>query len=151
MRAVIDSAKYMNPSVPRIVIIEDNAADVRLFRYVLDEIGEKYEMEVLRDGAAALTFVQQRAAGYDPCVILLDLHLPRYDGIAILTAIRETPTLAHVHVVVLTTIASPQEKLAIRSLGVTRYQEKPHKVEELRVLAEDILRICRGELYETAA
>lgn len=115
------------------------------------KIGEEYQLEVLSDGADALRFVQQRAATYDPCVILLDLHLPRYDGITILAAIREMPALAHVHVVAVTTVASPQEEFALRSLGVTLYQEKPYKLDDLRLLAEEILRICREELIETAA
>jgi CheY-like chemotaxis protein len=132
-------------------MIEDNSADVRLFKYALDQLGEPYELEVLTDGPAALRFIRQRAIVYDPCVIILDLHLPRYDGIAILSAIREMPALAHVHVVLLTTLAQPEEERAIRSLGVTLYREKPHDVDELRLLASEVMSLCRGEPIQTAA
>src|SRR6478609_9559285 len=85
----------------RIVIIEDNEGDIQLLRLALDEQKEAYELEILKDGEEALRFVQEHRSGIrepEPCVILLDLHLPRYDGIAILHAIRGTPPLEHIKI-----------------------------------------------------
>ena len=70
-------------SVPTILVIEDNMADVFLIRHALDQHGEAYQLEVLPDGEAALGFVAEHRSGirqHDPCVILLDLYLPKTTG-----------------------------------------------------------------------
>src|ERR671911_1403628 len=101
----------MNPpkSPQRIVVIEDNPAETVLLRHALDEQGEPYVLEVLTDGESALEFVRAHCheCRPEPCLIVLDLHLPRYDGATVLRAIRCAPELAHVKVVVLTSMASP--------------------------------------------
>jgi len=64
-------------SIPTILIIEDNLADVFLFRQAFDELGEPYLLEVLTDGEAALAFVAEHRSGArkpEPCRILLDLR-----------------------------------------------------------------------------
>ena len=100
-------------SAARILMIEDNDADIQLLSFALDQQEEDYELEILNDGEAALRFVQEHRTGIrqpDPCVILLDLHLPRYDGVAILRAIREAPPLEHLKVIVLTGQPAPSQK-----------------------------------------
>jgi len=80
----------------RILVIEDNAYDIVLLRHALDQQGEDYELEILSDGEQALQFVREhrtRAREPEPCVILLDLYLPAYDGMAVLRAIRQAPAL----------------------------------------------------------
>jgi CheY-like chemotaxis protein len=63
----------------RIVVIEDNPADVTLLRLALDAQGDPYQLEVLSDGEQALRFVREYASmpgTPEPCVLILDLHLP---------------------------------------------------------------------------
>jgi CheY-like chemotaxis protein len=67
-------------------------------------------------------------------VIVLDLHLPRYDGMAILRAIRETPDLEHLQVVILTGLANPHQKVEIEKLGAV-HRKKPFTLNQLRELA----------------
>jgi DNA-binding response OmpR family regulator len=143
----------MQTSAPRIIIIEDNPADVRLLRYALDETGEDYYLQLLRDGEEALEFVRQctMVAQPHPCIILLDLHLPKYDGISVLRSIREEPSLAHVKVAVLTTVASPEEESTVRALGVSMYTTKPHDLDELKDFATEVLRICNEEPLQAVA
>lgn len=135
------------PSSPaKILVVEDNSADVFLLRHALRENGEEFVVEVLHDGAQALDFVeQQRIAGTrtNPCVIVLDLHLPKHNGAAVLKAIRQEPMLAHIQVVALTTLASPGEEQEVRNLGVRLYRAKPSHVDEWVTLAGEILEICR--------
>jgi two-component system, chemotaxis family, response regulator Rcp1 len=134
----------LNPA--KILVIEDSSADVFLLRHALNQCGEEYVLEVLRDGAEAIEFVNlQRTAGAqeEPCVIVLDLHLPKHDGPAVLKAIRQAPVLAHVQVVALTNLASPRDEQAIRELGVRLYKAKPMQLEEWIELAGEILEICR--------
>ena len=87
----------------RIVLIEDNPGDVLLLRKALDMQGHPYGLEVLTDGEEAVRFVRDHAHSIPaPCFFLIDLHLPRYDGIMVLRAIREAPALSGQHVAVIT-------------------------------------------------
>src|SRR6202162_1144440 len=117
-----------------ILLIEDSPVDVQLLRLALDQQGQKYELQVLRDGAEALLFVDQHRMAPiidpEPCVIILDLHIPKHGGVAVLQAIRRAPVLAHIHVLVLTSAASPEEELEARYLGVRLYREKPRDLRE---------------------
>src|ERR1700676_2687134 len=109
--------KPENPA--RILIVEDNPADVYLLRHGLDQHGEEYLLEVLQDGEEAIRFVEHyriSASNPEPCVIILDLHLPKHDGTAVLHAIRREPVLAHVQVVALSSLAAPQDETKIFDL-----------------------------------
>ena len=133
-------------SLPTILVIEDKVADQVLIRYALDEFGEPYRFEVLPDGEAALAFIDDHRSGrrkHEPCVILLDLHLPRYNGIEVLTAIRTEPVLDHIHVFVLTSDASPAERVQVTELR-SICCIKPSGLEEMKALAADILAACKG-------
>jgi CheY-like chemotaxis protein len=137
-----------NPSPARIVIVEDNSADVFLLRHALDQHHEEYILELLRDGEEAIEFVhRKRFADRDeePCVIILDLHLPKMDGTTVLKMIRQEPALSSVHVVALTTLASPKDEQEVRELGVRLYRAKPTLVDEWIKLAGEILEICREQ------
>lgn len=131
---------------PRIVLIEDNPADVHLLRYALDLTAEAYELELLPDGEEALHFVRDRRCGEPesaPCVIVLDLHLPRIDGREVLEAIKADPELSHLRVVVLTSSASPEEEESVRSLGVNLYLKKPSQLVEFEDVAREIIAVCK--------
>jgi two-component system response regulator len=133
-------------SPARIVVVEDNPADVTLLRYALDHHQEPYQLEVLRDGEEALHFIHQFRTGArepHPCVVVLDLYLPRYDGLAVLRAIREEPVLAHIHVIVLTTQPTPAEEQELLELGTRLCRSKPMNLEDLKVLGGEVLEICK--------
>jgi CheY-like chemotaxis protein len=73
----------MHPA--KILVIEDNESEIGPLRHALDQSGEPYELEILNDGRGP-RFVHEHRAGIrepKPCVILLDLYLPRYDGVAV--------------------------------------------------------------------
>jgi CheY-like chemotaxis protein len=131
---------------PKILIIDDNEIDIFLLRKALDQQGEDYELEILIDGEEALRFVRENRTGIrepHPCGILLDLHLPRYDGMAILRAIREAPALEHIRVLILSALATPQQEIEIASLGGT-YRRKSSSLHDLVKLAEEIIAICKS-------
>jgi CheY-like chemotaxis protein len=141
------------PKPPRILIIEDNAADVSLLRTALDRQGVVYDLQLLNDGEAALRFVEEHRDGTrapDPCVILLDLHIPKYDGLEVLAAIKREPVLAHIHVVVMSGLASPREQAAILAYGGL-YRQKPFRWDDCLALAAEILAICKSHLETLAA
>ena len=136
---------------PQIVIIEDNPADVRLLRQALDQQELPYDLQVLTDGESALEFLRVNChIGGSPCLIVLDLHLPRYDGAEVLRAIRNTPVLSHVDVAVLTTVASPAEEAEVLALGISLYARKPADWDEFLALGGELLRLCYGEKAKAA-
>jgi CheY-like chemotaxis protein len=129
----------------KLLVIEDNLSDIYILRHALGELREEFDLEIVSDGDVALQFVNgQRANRHDakPCVIVLDLHLPKHDGLEILRAIRQEPALTHVHVVVLSTAASPQEEGEIRKMGAA-YRRKPTALSEYADLAADLIAICK--------
>jgi len=140
----------MNPPSehPAIILaIEDNPADIYLLRHALDQHGEEYEMEVIDDGEEAINFVNRQRKLHEakPCVIVLDLHLPKHDGKAVLEAIRQEPLLAHIQVVALTSVAAPADEDQVRELGVSIYTAKPTHLDDWIMLAGRILEICRED------
>ncbi|HYL75406.1 MAG TPA: response regulator [Bryobacteraceae bacterium] len=146
------SAKTHHPA--RILIIEDNPADVTLLRVALDQQGEEYRIEVLRDGAEALSFVHRQRIEPElqrPCVIVMDMRLPKHDGPAVLEAIRQTPALEHIQVVVLTGVAAPNDEAEVKRLGIRLYRTKPIHLDGWNQLARMILEICHDKNLLTAA
>ena len=127
----------------KILLVDDNIADVKLLRIALDEQDGAYELDVLPTGEDALRFVQTHGTSMqtDPCVIILDLHMPRYGGLDILVEIKGSPVLAHVSVVILSGAASPSEKRRIAELGAS-YMQKPSELSEYMELGSKIMDIC---------
>ena len=134
-------------SVPRILIVEDNASDVDLLRLALNEHGEDFELLVCIDGQQALDFVreqQKTADEHKPCVVLLDLNLPKHTGLEVLRAIRKDPATRHIGVIVLTGAVRAREADEIRSLGA-HCRPKPNVLAELADLAKEVMAMCKGE------
>ena len=115
----------------RILLAEDNPADVYLIREALKEHGVECSMQVASDGKEVLSLISEETPGADDLeLIILDLNLPRHDGIEILERLRESTRLAHVPVVVLTSSDSPQDRLVATHLGARRYLRKPSSLEQ---------------------
>ena len=112
----------------RILVVEDDPNDVELTLTALEEYHLANEVVVTRDGQEALDYLYCRgqfSARPNPAVILLDLKLPKVDGLEVLQQIKSDERMRIIPVVVLT--SSHQEKDMIRSykLGVNAYVVKP--------------------------
>jgi DNA-binding response OmpR family regulator len=114
----------------RILLVEDDPRDVELTMTALGEYNLANEVVVARDGEKALDYLYSRGefsnrANDNPAVMLLDLKLPKVDGLQILQQIKSDERLKLIPVVVLT--SSQEEKDMIRSyqLGVNAYVVKP--------------------------
>lgn len=119
-----------------ILLAEDNPADVYLIREALSEHGVDYQMRVVSDGRDLLRIItgEERSAETKNLeLIILDLNLPRHDGIEILERLRETK-LAHVPVVVLTSSDSPRDRQLATRLGAARFLRKPSGLEQFMSL-----------------
>jgi CheY-like chemotaxis protein len=114
----------------RILIVEDDPRDVELTLTALEEYNLANEVVVTRDGAEALDYLYCRGefssrSTENPAVMLLDLKLPKIDGLEVLQQVRSDERLKMIPVVVLT--SSHEEKDMVRSyqLGVNAYVVKP--------------------------
>lgn len=116
-----------------ILLAEDNPADVYLIREALREHDVAFTLQVAEDGKDVLAFLSGESSTLPPGVpklIILDLNLPRHDGIEILQRVRATTRLSGVPVVVLTSSDSPRDRLIATELGATRYLRKPSSLEQ---------------------
>lgn len=136
---------------PLIVVVEDNPADIVLLRHALQDQDPNIRIQVLSDGEQALKFVEEQRFAQEsvPCVILLDLHLPRRDGNDVLRAISLQPKLDHVRIAVWTTLASPEERERALSFGADLYQIKPTVLEGFWELAAKLIDLCHGRATKT--
>jgi len=117
----------------RILLVEDNTADVYLFRKALTSAGLNFELTVIEDGAAAIAFVLgegKHAGSPVPHLAVLDLSLPKNDGIQVLEAIRATERFANMPVVVTSSSPSPPGRLKEKQLQPARYIIKPPDLED---------------------
>ena len=92
-----------------ILLIEDNAGDVRLAQEALRETRIAHSVRVARDGEEAVTLLNGDESGYRPDLIILDLNLPRKDGREVLKEVKGHPDLQDIPVVVLTTSTSEDD------------------------------------------
>ena len=111
-----------------ILLVEDNASDEKLTLHALKHCGVANEVVVRRDGAAALEYLigsDASPAGELPTVVLLDLKLPKLDGLEVLRAFRQNERTTLVPVVVLTASREDEDVLRSYSLGANAYVRKP--------------------------
>lgn len=112
------SASGQKPAVLKILLVEDNPADIRLTREALDESRHPYELSVANDGVKALDFLREvvRTGTPKPDLILLDWNLPRMDGKDVLRTIKNDADLRTIPVVVLTTSRAQTDILSAYEL-----------------------------------
>jgi CheY-like chemotaxis protein len=117
----------------RILLCEDNAADVFLIRHALADAGIETELTVLDDGAAALAFVRKHEAGLNgevPDLAILDLNLPKHTGLEILQAMRAGTAFSGMPVMVLSSSSAPRDLERLNEFRVDRYITKPADLDE---------------------
>jgi CheY-like chemotaxis protein len=126
----MDRAKQ-GAGMPEILLAEDNPADVYLIREALREHSVRCRLRVVSDGQEVLRIFAGEAGADKPVdLVILDLNLPRHDGIEILQRLRESPRFSHVPVVVLTSSDSPRDRQMATGLGATRFLRKPSSLEQ---------------------
>jgi CheY-like chemotaxis protein len=113
-----------------ILLVEDNPKDIELTLAALAKCQLANEIVVTRDGAEALDYVYRRGpkgnrpAG-DPAVILLDLKLPKFDGLEVLERIKRDPEHRRIPVVMLTSSREESDLVRSYELGVNAFVVKP--------------------------
>jgi len=122
-----------------VLLVEDNADDEELTIRALKRNHIANEIVVARDGAIALDYLFARGefANRDPSIylslVLLDLKLPKVDGLEVLRQLRENPPTASLPVVILTSSKEEQDLITGYKLGANSYIRKPVDFEQFSV------------------
>jgi CheY-like chemotaxis protein len=116
--------------IKKILLVEDNENDIELTLSALQECRLSNEVLAVRDGAEALDYMYHRGRYKDraeglPCVMLLDLKMPRVDGIEVLRTLKGDPNLHHVPIVMLTSSREERDLVLSYDLGVNAFVVKP--------------------------
>lgn len=121
----------MNPTapfspIPSLLLVEDNPMDVDLALRAFRKRNLANRVDVARDGEEALAWLPRWEAGEArPAVILLDLKLPKIDGLEVLRRLKSHPDLRSIPVVVLTTSAESADMRSAYAIGANSYIVKP--------------------------
>lgn len=126
----MQKVQLMGSLVPEILLAEDNPADVYLIQEALKEHGVGCTLKMASDGKDVLMLLEAAGSSRTPDLIILDLNLPRHDGIEILQKVRGTKATAKIPVVVLTSSDSPRDRMTASGLGATRYVRKPSNLDQ---------------------
>lgn len=118
------------PDLRPILLVEDNPKDLELTLAALAKCQLANEIVIARDGAEALDFLYRRNAHADravgdPSVVLLDLKLPKLDGLQVLEKIKSDPTQRQIPVVMLTSSREESDLVRSYELGVNAFVVKP--------------------------
>ncbi|MCL4522570.1 MAG: response regulator [Acidobacteria bacterium] len=137
-------SKNMSKNEVEILLVEDNPDDLELALHALRQEKLANQVAIARDGEEALDFLfcrgphRERSFVNGPKVVLLDLKLPKVDGIEVLRQVKTDPRTKAIPVVILT--ASREEKDMVNSyqLGVNAYIQKPVNFEQFREVVKQL-------------
>lgn len=126
-----------------ILLVEDNPNDVELTLAALESSQLANEIVICRDGAEALDFIYRRGPHekrpvQDPAVVLLDLKLPKVDGLEVLAKIKGDPFTRGIPVVMLTSSREETDVVRSYNLGVNAFVVKPVAFDEFFAAIKEI-------------
>jgi CheY-like chemotaxis protein len=117
----------------RLLLVDDNPADIGLAREALAETFRGSEITCLEDGVEALAFLDRRgkyAMAFRPDLVILDLNLPKRDGLAVLAAMRARLELRRIPVVIFSTSQLSKDIVRSYELGANCYVSKPGNLKD---------------------
>ncbi|HEX9981478.1 MAG TPA: response regulator [Flavobacterium sp.] len=108
-----------------ILLVEDDDLDMISVQRSLNKIGGNYDLHTAYNGIEALQMLKDKDAALHPDVILLDLNMPRMNGIEFLKILRHDDDLKHLSVFIMTTSAESADRSLTEELGISGYVIKP--------------------------
>lgn len=126
----------------RVLLVEDSKADVYIIEHCLNEAGLSCATTVLSDGEAALRFLRDRRD--PPELIILDLNLPKLDGLDVLKELIHTSELPPVPIVILSSSESPRDKAGAAAIPHSCFLTKPMDLDGFIRVGESIQRFWRS-------
>ncbi|RMG12031.1 MAG: response regulator [Deltaproteobacteria bacterium] len=112
-----------------ILLVEDNPDHAMLTKLALSRLDEVFEVRIARDGLEAMEMLR---GGYRPDLALIDLRLPRLDGVGLIQAIRSELALSRLPIAVLSTSTDPRDVERSVRAGADLYLDKPLVPSRLR-------------------
>jgi CheY-like chemotaxis protein len=125
------------------LLVEDDANDIELILFALREVGLAKHVDVVRDGLEGIDYLlcrgeyADRGTG-DPAVVLLDINMPKMNGIETLKRIKQHPKLINIPIVMLTSSKRDDDIEASYELGANAYVVKPMEYTEFMKTAKSI-------------
>jgi len=120
--------------IRKILLAEDNPDDAELTLFGLRTMAPALEVDVVRDGLEVMAYLGANGSGVKPAVlpslILLDVKMPRMDGLAVLAAIKRHPELRRIPVVMLTSSREPRDIAESYDLGANAYLVKSMELDD---------------------
>lgn len=129
-----------------ILLVEDDPGDVFLIREAMKNSVFRFDIRVADNGEKALDYLYRRSAhagAERPDLIVLDLNLPRINGLEVLREIKSVPELNTIPVIVLTTSKNEADASLCRELGASGFLSKPPSFEEFLEIGRQIERFWR--------
>jgi CheY-like chemotaxis protein len=129
-------------------LVEDNAHDVFLVKTVFDDQGIRHKLQVLEDGKAAIDYVDRMGKEDSaPCpdLLLLDINLPKANGLEVLSHFRSHRECAQTPVIVFSSSAAPKEQARLTELHISRFFHKPVDYDEFARLGSMVLEVMGDE------
>jgi chemotaxis family two-component system response regulator Rcp1 len=129
------------PQPIQVLLVEDSPGDIRLTQEALKDAKIHINLQVVRDGEQAMSFLMRKGEYRNaprPDLILLDLNLPKKDGREVLQEIKESETLKIIPVVILTTSAAEADILRSYSLHANCYISKPVSLDGFLTVVKSI-------------
>ena len=121
-----------------ILLVEDDLDHVELTLRVLKELTVEHEIVVARDGAQALSFLLGGNMSVQPTLILLDLNMPKINGLDVLKRIRSEESTKRIPVVILTTSREEKDVIDSYNLGANSYIIKPVDYGQFTIAVEQL-------------
>ena len=132
---------------PRILLVEDNPGDVELLRLALKTAGFECDLTVLDDGGEAIAMVKGQgkyAEVAPPDLAILDLNVPKNDGIEIIESMRASEVYRDTQVVVLSSSSSPRDYARLERFHIARYITKPPDLDEFLNIGSQLKSLVFG-------
>ncbi|HUA58394.1 MAG TPA: response regulator [Verrucomicrobiae bacterium] len=119
-----------------LLLVEDSPADVYLVREAMKTEGLECRLQVAEDGEMAIQILNRVDAETDPApnLLLVDLNVPRRDGIQVLQRMRQSPRYAGIPVIVISSSDSQADRERALAMGATEYFRKPSTLDEFMKL-----------------
>ncbi|MEO6068987.1 MAG: response regulator [Chitinophagaceae bacterium] len=135
----------MQPNHRLILCVDDDPDDHMFVCEVIQEADKSFNVIGARNGEEALQVLKTRKeAGELPCLVILDINMPRMDGKQTLVEIKKDPDLKNVPVVMLSTSNSPVDKVFCDHYGVSLYT-KPDNVAGFNPILKNLLSHCNNK------
>lgn len=117
-----------------ILLVEDNAADVRLLKEAMHEVGFQHRLSIVSNGEEAVDFVFRRngfQSASRPDLILLDFNLPRKNGAEVLDEVKKDAAVSSIPIIVLTSSRSEMDVNTAYAKGANCYMRKPNSLDQI--------------------